>query len=316
MTDACVQLLRDEDVLLEQPVGQGLSVGRNHVCGLILTDPRVSGLHAQFDLRGGRLFITDLGSRNGTWVGERRVIGTRVVADGDVVVLGRAARLRVKLEGATVARGPVLRDAKLGVAWRVEHPRTIDVGDVGSVDVRPTSDGRIAWTFGDQSGVARAGQALPIAPERLVVSAPPPSRGTIDTTLLPYRVSARLVGGHGAVVEISRLSGPPLARFQGTLQAMLIYVLAQAAHEDGDLADGGWRPDDILRSALWGAQYRKLARNTFNMVVSRTRQHLEDAGLDPACIEKKKGWTRLVVGDIDLHADAAAPADPTAAASR
>ncbi len=73
-------------------------------------------------------------------------------------------------------------------------------------------------------------------------------------------------------------------------------------------ACAGWRPDDILRSALWGAQYRKLARNTFNMVVSRTRQHIEEAGLDPACIEKRKGWTRLVVAEVDVREDVGAEA--------
>ncbi len=309
MTDACIQLLREDEVLLEQPVGPGLSVGRNPVCGLILADPRVSGLHAQFDLRGGRLFVTDLGSRNGTWVGERRVIGTRAVSDGDVVVLGRAARLRVKLDEDLRARGLVLRDALLGVAWPLDQERSIDVVDLGRIDVAPTGDGRVRWRFGELRGTAGAGQSLPVAPTRLLISAPAPARReTIDSTLLPYRVTARLVGGHGAVVDFSRLVGPPVARFQGTLQAMLIYVLAQASHEDGALAEAGWRPDDILRSALWGAQYRKLARNTFNMVVSRTRQHIEEAGLDPACIEKRKGWTRLVVAEVDVREDVGAEA--------
>src|SRR6266498_295244 len=43
-------------------------VGQSPACGVRLADPTVSRRHAALELAGGALRITDLGSRNGTWV--------------------------------------------------------------------------------------------------------------------------------------------------------------------------------------------------------------------------------------------------------
>jgi pSer/pThr/pTyr-binding forkhead associated (FHA) protein len=40
-------------------------------------------------VRGGRATLQDLGSRNGTSVGEERVLIPRPLRDGDVITLGR-----------------------------------------------------------------------------------------------------------------------------------------------------------------------------------------------------------------------------------
>jgi len=59
----------------------------------IAWDPRVSGVHAHLERRGGRWVLEDDGlSRNGTFVGGERLRGQRILSDGDVVVVG-ATRL-------------------------------------------------------------------------------------------------------------------------------------------------------------------------------------------------------------------------------
>ncbi|HEY5949340.1 MAG TPA: FHA domain-containing protein [Kofleriaceae bacterium] len=56
-------------------------------------DPFISGRHAQLQLTGGVLTVTDLGSRNGTFV---RVTGEHVLKHGDYVFLGQQL-LRVEI---------------------------------------------------------------------------------------------------------------------------------------------------------------------------------------------------------------------------
>lgn len=70
------------------------TVGRGAGVDIALTDPSVSGLHAELVRRGEFVYVADLGlSINGTRV-NGRPIGRRVLLDGDVVSFG-AARTRV-----------------------------------------------------------------------------------------------------------------------------------------------------------------------------------------------------------------------------
>ncbi len=69
------------------------TVGRGTGVDIALTDPSVSGLHAEIVRRGCHLYASDLGlSSNGTTVNGRPV-GQRVLADGDVVSFGSARAL-------------------------------------------------------------------------------------------------------------------------------------------------------------------------------------------------------------------------------
>jgi hypothetical protein len=63
-------------------------IGRLSGCELYLDNDTVSRNHAEFRRIGEHWEITDLGSRNGTHVNGRRVVGTVRVADGDVVGFG------------------------------------------------------------------------------------------------------------------------------------------------------------------------------------------------------------------------------------
>ena len=73
-------------------------VGRARACGHRLNDPMVSRRHCAFTERGGRVWVEDLGSRNGTRLNGEPVLGARPVEDGDRLELGRLA-FRVRLLG-------------------------------------------------------------------------------------------------------------------------------------------------------------------------------------------------------------------------
>jgi len=63
-------------------------VGRSEEAHLLIGDPWISSMHAMFERRGDEIWVVDLDSRNGTFVGDERVTEGRVV-DGAVVRFGR-----------------------------------------------------------------------------------------------------------------------------------------------------------------------------------------------------------------------------------
>jgi pSer/pThr/pTyr-binding forkhead associated (FHA) protein len=70
------------------PDGQH-DVGRLAECWLVLDDDLVSRNHARFHVGADLTELEDLGSRNGTFVNGDKVVGRRVLVDGDRVRIGR-----------------------------------------------------------------------------------------------------------------------------------------------------------------------------------------------------------------------------------
>ena len=64
------------------------SIGRAGQSTVVLDDTFVSSEHARISFRGGRWWLTDLGSTNGTLLNERPVQGDVGLASGDVVSIG------------------------------------------------------------------------------------------------------------------------------------------------------------------------------------------------------------------------------------
>lgn len=66
------------------------TVGRAPGCGIALSDDKfASSLHARLWVQGGRLWVEDLGSTNGTWLNGERLAGPRPLVKGDRVQIGR-----------------------------------------------------------------------------------------------------------------------------------------------------------------------------------------------------------------------------------
>lgn len=69
-------------------LGPMTSLGRSGQSTIVLDDTFVSSEHAVISLRGGRWWLTDLGSTNGTLLNGRPVQGEVGLNGGDVVALG------------------------------------------------------------------------------------------------------------------------------------------------------------------------------------------------------------------------------------
>lgn len=63
-------------------------LGRDPHVEIYLDAPGVSRRHALIKIAAARATIEDLGSKNGTLVGDQRVNGSRSIGDGDVITVG------------------------------------------------------------------------------------------------------------------------------------------------------------------------------------------------------------------------------------
>ena len=63
-------------------------VGRDPDADVFLNQPGVSRRHARLMISAGQATIEDMGSKNGTFVGEERVEGIRALQDGEVLGIG------------------------------------------------------------------------------------------------------------------------------------------------------------------------------------------------------------------------------------
>lgn len=73
----------------ETPLGGTCEIGADPSCGLVLTDAAVSRKHASVAVRDGKILVTDLGSRNGTFIGEARIREAEVPL-GSVLRIGKS----------------------------------------------------------------------------------------------------------------------------------------------------------------------------------------------------------------------------------
>ncbi len=65
------------------------TIGRSPDNNLVLSDGFVSSSHAVLDLRDGTWWLTDLDSRNGTWVNGEKISQEVEIRPGDVVAIGQ-----------------------------------------------------------------------------------------------------------------------------------------------------------------------------------------------------------------------------------
>jgi pSer/pThr/pTyr-binding forkhead associated (FHA) protein len=63
-------------------------LGRSSECDLLVLDPEVSRKHARFDAQNGVVYVSDVGSSNGTFLNERRLDEAIEVRSGDIIDVG------------------------------------------------------------------------------------------------------------------------------------------------------------------------------------------------------------------------------------
>lgn len=79
---------KPEDKRRTIEVRRPMVVGRGAQVDVTLEDAFASDRHARFDTTGGRLFVHDLGSTNGTMVNGARITERTALEEGDAVQIG------------------------------------------------------------------------------------------------------------------------------------------------------------------------------------------------------------------------------------
>lgn len=102
---------------LEFQLTSSLTVGRNPENDVKLQYPKVSRLHARFELRSGSVWVQDLNSSNGTYVNGVRIRNTTQLKSGDAILIGDSTlRLvgpaSIAFEGATLMGPPLSGSVK------------------------------------------------------------------------------------------------------------------------------------------------------------------------------------------------------------
>ncbi|TLQ01021.1 FHA domain-containing protein [Nesterenkonia salmonea] len=66
-----------------------IMLGRAQECTVVLDDDYSSGKHARLFPQGSRWFLEDLGSTNGTWLGDEQLTRASTVEPGDRIRIGK-----------------------------------------------------------------------------------------------------------------------------------------------------------------------------------------------------------------------------------
>jgi len=149
-----------------------LLIGKDPTCDLLLEDPFVSARHARLDRYGGRWYLTDLGSTNGTLVAGARISHGEVLA-GSTISLGDTEldlepepEADVPADGAKSAQpkrfeGMLSRDA--GMRQVFELVERVASADVAVTILGETGTGKelVARALHSRSG-RRQGAFIPV----------------------------------------------------------------------------------------------------------------------------------------------------------
>lgn len=277
-------------------------IGRSAACDLRVDDPRVSSEHASLQWTGAVWEVRDLGSKNGTFVGERRLpSGERShLLPGDLLALGAPrppAPAFVLADGA--APSASARHARTGVV-RAASGGLIALPDEESPRASLVEEPDGSWAV-EAEGVARRAADR----ETLVVDGEP---WILD---LPQRTSSTVDGSAGALtlssialrfavsrneerVDITVVCPDRDIELPARSHHYLLVTLARArlAAAASPPADRGWLERDEL--------CRMLATDELhlNVEVCRARKQFSALGIEGAAsiVDRRMGTGRLRLG--------------------
>ncbi len=67
---------------------EGLTLGRDAECSVVLDDPNVSRFHARLVFHNAAIWVQDAGSRNGVFLNGKRVVRHKQLGPGDELLIG------------------------------------------------------------------------------------------------------------------------------------------------------------------------------------------------------------------------------------
>lgn len=291
-------------------------VGRRPDADLVVDDATVSSMHASLWVDGGRVFIRDHGSRNGTFIDETRVTGIQEVCAGERLRLGNDTSFVVR--GRASAEQPaatilLVQDVASGAGRQIVGDRLyigdsdhahLHVDGADTVVVSFHADGDMWLSTLDEEVPLEIGRVFAVGDRRFrVVRAPLSPTETVESAAVtfPYRLTVRLDGVSGAEAVLDDLSTGHRHSVVAENRAVLLYVLCKRAVEDASsgAGDDGWCADDDVARDIWGKRGSGDA-NSLHVLVHRLRKEIKQAGFDPWFIEKRRRAIRVALTDLQV----------------
>jgi hypothetical protein len=273
-------------------------MGRHAACDLQIADARVSGEHASLHWLGDRWAVRDLGSRNGTFVDDRRLAAGERVAlrEGAVIALG-GPKVAFALVDASAPRVSARRVRTGEVRGGTESFLALPDDDRPLASV--FEDGRGEWVIEEDDAARRVRDHEPVSVdgETWILSLPVSHRETMTNAQAPLleEVTLRLVVSRdeehveATIVHQDRLIPLPPRSFH-----YLLLTLARRRREDSaeDGRERGWVDrDDLCR--MLGVDQLKL-----NTDICRLRKQLGEIGVCGAAgiVQRRAGSGQVRIG--------------------
>ncbi len=265
-------------------------LGRAPGCDIIVTDVWVSSRHASLEWRNNEWVLRDLGSRNGTWTGTRRLPSGASVALKEKDRFGLGS---VDANWELVSASPPVacaRNLQTGAQFYASD---------GSLTV-PCSDGTSITLIEDAEESAWVREGHRVNPSfplfagewRYALSLP----GVVDETIAQARLllsRAHLtffVSGDMEHISIEVRDGAEQSRMPPRAPFWPVYVLAEERIRDGDEAeDGGWLSLEELGKRCG------MDRRALDIYFGRVRAALsrEAVGDSDSIVEARSGARRI-----------------------
>ncbi len=162
------------------------TIGRRPYNDIVIDNLAVSGEHAVFVLRNGKVEIEDLASTNGTYV-NGKAVHTAMVTAGDVIEIARY-KIRLDMPGGTQAPAPAM------------HTAPAPPSTSGS----PLPPAKIRVLTGNA-----AGREMPLV--KVVTTLGKPGVAVASITHRPHGYTLALVDGQGCTLNGQDIGAAPVA---------------------------------------------------------------------------------------------------------
>ena len=318
-----IQVYSGEARIHSQVVGpRPVMIGRAPVNDLVLASEQVSWHHVTVWVEGGRIWIKDLGSTNGTFIDGNRLSSVQHVSLASQVMIGTRIQLRfsgtIPDAGLPAFRPLVLVDEENGLIFSQLGDRffigsgehcdlVLDEGPEEAAVISIHDDGE-AWVGTEEEERAlEVGESLTVCGRTLVLRHATERGPTVvvDRTQYPIRLTVDLQGAAGPEALVEDLHSGKTCEVRSANRAVLLYILARQLQKDQeeDVIDSrkGWCADEEVASGVWGRSWRVNAGSHLHVLIHRLRSQLKSVQMDPWFIEKKRRHTRVRVQDIVIR---------------
>lgn len=300
------------------PLDGSVAIGRGPENDLVLPTDRVSWNHALVWETDGKVFVKDLGSRNGT-----RLDG-EPLTDATEWPMGTRLQIEEIELTFTVAdprepssyRAMAVEDVSSGMRYPLRQPHTL-IGDDPNAHLRIKEgsgesgvliahpDGEVWLGINDEDRQLVKGESFEIGGVQLrLVEAEAGwlPTATDEDSSHPYVVETAFDPDRGPWARFRCLESGRTHTLTADNRVAMIYFLAEALKEDleGRVTDPGWRSNESVRVAVWGRSARHEGPRKLKALLHNIRAELRGAQLDPWCLEKRRGFVRLRVRAVEV----------------